>query len=183
MTKVGMLGGGRWGRGVAIVLSRSRAPQEISLWAHNGGLAESIQRVRENRTYLPGSKLPESVRIHSQLEDALSGAQVILGAMPSAHARAVYASALPFAAAGASFVSASKGLEPSTHLRMSEEIAQVASQKFGPLISAMYGPSFAVEAARGEPTAVVLASRDAGLAAVLQHEFAGPNFRLYTNDV
>jgi len=44
------------------------------------------------------------------------------------------------------------------------------------------GPSFALEAARGEPTAVVLASRDASLATKLQEEFAGPNFRLYTND-
>src|SRR5260370_9916011 len=182
MTKIAILGAGSWGTALAIVLSRSRAPQEISLWAHNGGLAESIQRVRENRTYLPGSKLPESVGIHSQLEDALSGAQVSVGAMPSAHARAVYASALPFAGAGASFVSASKGLEPSTHLRMSEVIAQVVSQKFAPRIAVISGPSFAVEAARGEPTAVVLASRDAGLAAVLQNEFAGPNFRLYTND-
>ncbi len=182
MTKIAILGAGSWGTALAIVLSRSRAPEEISLWAHNAGLAESIRRERENKTYLPGSKLPESVRIHSQLEDALSGAQVILGAMPSAHARAVYASALPFAAAGASFVSASKGLEPSTHLRMSEVIAQVVSPKFAPRIAVISGPSFAVEAARGEPTAVVLASRDAGLAAALQNEFAGPNFRLYTND-
>jgi glycerol-3-phosphate dehydrogenase (NAD(P)+) len=115
MTKIAILGAGSWGTALAIVLSRSRTPHEISLWARDAELAESIRRKRENKTYLPGSKLPESVRIHSQLEDALSGAQVILGAMPSAHARVVYASALPFAAAGASFISASKGLEPSTH--------------------------------------------------------------------
>ncbi len=182
MTKVAILGAGSWGTALTIVLSRSRTPHEISLWAHNAGLAESIRRERENKTYLPGSKLPKSVRIHSQLEAAVSGAQVILGAMPSAHARAVYESSLPFADAGASFVSASKGLEPSTHLRMSEVIAQVVSSKFAPRIAVISGPSFAVEAARGEPTAVVLASRDAGLAAELQNEFASPAFRLYTND-
>src|SRR5260370_12744184 len=132
MTKIAILGAGSWGTALAIVLSRSRAPQEISLWAHNGGLAESIQRVRENKTYLPGSKLPESVRVHSQLEDALSGAHVILGAMPSAHARAVYASALPFAAAGARFVSASNGLEPSPHLRLTDPIPQRASPQSPP---------------------------------------------------
>ncbi len=182
MTKIAILGAGSWGTALAIVLSRSRKPQEISLWVRNAGLAESIRRDRENKAYLPGLKLPESVRVHSQLEAALSGAQIILGAMPSAHAREVYSSALPFAAAGARFVSATKGLEPGTHLRMSEVIAQVVTSSFAPRTAVISGPSFAAEAARGEPTAVVLASRDAALATELQEEFAGPNFRLYTND-
>jgi len=182
MTKIAILGGGSWGTALAIVLSRSRKAHDISLWVHNAGLAESIRRERENKTYLPGSKLPESVGVHSQLEAALSGAQVILGAMPSAHARSVYASALSFFASNASFVSASKGLEPSTHLRMSEVIAQVVSTKFAPRIAVISGPSFAVEAARGEPTAMVVTSLDGALATELQEEFAGPNFRLYTND-
>ncbi len=182
MTKIAILGGGGWGTALAIVLSRSRKAHEISLWVRDAGLAELIRGGRENKAYLPGPKLPESVRVHSELKSALSAANVILGAMPSAHAREVYSAALPFVAAGASFVSASKGLEPRTHLRTSEVIAQVASPKFVPRIAVISGPSFAAEAARGEPTAVVLASRDAALAAKLQEEFAGPNFRLYTND-
>src|ERR1700741_4337115 len=153
MRKIAILGGGGWGTALAIVLSRSRRPHEISLWVHNVRLAESIRRDRENKTYLPGSKLPESVRVHSELEATLSRAQVILGAIPTAHARAVYAATLPFVAAGASFVTASKGLEPSTHLRMSEVIAQVVSPKFAPGLAVISGPSFAMEAARGEPTA------------------------------
>jgi glycerol-3-phosphate dehydrogenase (NAD(P)+) len=182
MTKIAILGAGGWGTALAIVLSRSRKPHEISLWVHNAGLAEAIRRDCENKTYLPGSKLSESVGVHYQLEAVLPGARVILGAMPSAHARVVYASALPFVVSDASFVSASKGLEPSTHLRISEVIAQVVSPKFTARIAVISGPSFAVEAARGEPTAVVLASRDAALATELQEEFAAPNFRLYTND-
>ena len=182
MTKIAILGAGSWGTALAIVLSRSRKPHEISLWVRNPELAESIRSDRENKAYLPGSKLPERVGVHSQLEGALFGAQVILGAMPSAHARAIYGSALPYAAAGTAFVSATKGLEPSTHSRMSEVIVQVVSPKFPPRIAVISGPSFAAEAARGEPTAVVLASRDAALAAATQEEFAGPNFRLYTND-
>jgi glycerol-3-phosphate dehydrogenase (NAD(P)+) len=181
MTKIAILGGGGWGTALAIVLSRSRKPHEISLWVRNTELAESIRRERENKMYLPGAKLLETIRVHPDLEPALSGAKVILGAVPSAHARAVYSSALPLVAAGASFVSASKGLEPSTHLRMSEVIAQVVSPKFAPRIAVISGPSFAAEAARGEPTAVVLASGDAALASQLQEEFASPNFRLYTN--
>lgn len=182
MTKIAILGAGGWGTALAIVLSRTRKPHEIALWVHNAERAESIRRERENKTYLRGAKLPENVQVHSELEAALAGVQVIVGAVPSAHARAVYAAALPFVSAGASFASASKGLEPSTHLRMSEVIAQVIAPKFAPRISVISGPSFAMEAARGEPTAVVLASRDAALATELQEEFAGPNFRLYTND-
>ena len=181
MTRIAILGAGGWGTALAIVLSRSRKPHEISLWVHNAERAESIRRERENKTYLPGAKLPKSVQVHIELETMLAGAQVIVGAVPSANARAVYTAALPFVATGASFVSASKGLEPSTHLRMSEVIAQVAP-KSAPRIAVISGPSFALEAARGEPTAVVLASRDAALATELQEEFAGPNFRLYTND-
>jgi glycerol-3-phosphate dehydrogenase (NAD(P)+) len=182
MTKIAILGGGGWGTALAIVLLRSRRAHEISLWVRDAGLAELIHRERENKAYLPGSKLPDSVRVHSELRAALSGAQAIVGAMPSAHAREVYSAALPFAATGASFVSASKGLEPRTHLRMSEVIGQVFSPKIAPRIAVISGPSFAAEAARGEPTAVVLASRDAALAAELQEEFSGPSFRLYTND-
>jgi glycerol-3-phosphate dehydrogenase (NAD(P)+) len=182
MTKIAILGAGGWGTALAIVFSRSRKPHEISLWVHNAERAGSMQRERENKTYLPGAKLPESIRIHSELETTLSGAQVIVGAVPSAHARAVYTSALPFVASGASFISASKGLEPATHLRMSEVIAHVVIPKFTPRIAVISGPSFALEAGRGEPTAVVVASRDAALATEMQEEFSGPNFRLYTND-
>ena len=182
MTKIAILGAGGWGTALAIVLSRSRKPHEISLWVHNAERCESIRRERENKTYLPGAKLPESIRVDSELKATLAGVQVIVGAVPSAYARAAYTLALPFVASGASFVSTSKGLEPSTHLRMSEVIAQVVTPKFAPRIAVISGPSFALEAARGEPTAVVLASQDASLATKLQEEFAGPNFRLYTND-
>ena len=182
MRKIAILGAGGWGTALAIVLSRSRKPHEISLWVHNAERAESMRRERENKTYLPGAKLPESIRIQSEMEAVLSGGQVIVGAVPSAHARAIYVSALPFVALGTSFVSASKGLEPTTHLRMSEVIAQVVTPKFAPRIAVISGPSFALETARGEPTAVVVASQDAALATELQEEFAGPNFRLYTND-
>ncbi len=182
MTKIAILGGGSWGTALAIVLSRSRRAHDISVWVHDAALAESMGRTRENATYLPGHKVPASVHITHQMQEALATAKIVLGAMPSAHARSVYTQALAHLTANAVFVSATKGLEPSTHLRMSEVITQIFSPRFSPRVAVLSGPSFAAEAARGEPTAVVLASRDTALASELQEEFAGPGFRLYTND-
>jgi glycerol-3-phosphate dehydrogenase (NAD(P)+) len=182
VTKIAILGGGGWGTALAIVLSRSRRPHDISVWVHEAALAESMRRTRENPTYLPGHKLPASVQVTHEMREAEANANIVLGAMPSAHARSVYTQALADLAADAVFVSATKGLEPSTHLRISEVIRQIFAPRFSPRIAVLSGPSFAAEAAQGEPTAVVLASRDTALASELQEEFAAPGFRLYTND-
>jgi glycerol-3-phosphate dehydrogenase (NAD(P)+) len=127
-----------------------------------------------------------NVSVTNSLKEAVSGATIVVGAMPSAHARDVYTEALPRFSHDMIYVSATKGLEPATHLRMSAVLTQVLQQttspKFIPRIAVLSGPSFAAEAARGEPTAVVLASRDVTVATSLQEEFAAPSFRLYTND-
>jgi glycerol-3-phosphate dehydrogenase (NAD(P)+) len=182
VTKIAILGGGSWGTALAIVLSRSRSSHDISVWVHDAVLAEIIGRTRENATYLPGHKLPAAAQVTHEIKDALRGANIVLGVMPSANARSVYKQALAHLDANTAFVSATKGLEPSTHLRMSEVFVQIASRSFSPRVAVLSGPSFATEAARGDPTAVVLASHDAALASELQEEFAAPGFRLYTND-
>jgi glycerol-3-phosphate dehydrogenase (NAD(P)+) len=105
-----------------------------------------------------------------------------VGAMPSAHARGIYQAAASRAAVGAMFVSATKGLEPATHLRISEVMAQTIPPSLTPRIAVLSGPSFAQEVAEGRPTAVVIASRDAEVAATLQEQLVAPNLRLYTND-
>jgi glycerol-3-phosphate dehydrogenase (NAD(P)+) len=182
VTKVAILGGGSWGTALAIILSRSRRAHGISMWVHDAALSESIRWSRENATYLPGHKLPAAVHVTHEMQDALANVNIVIGAMPSAQARAVYTQALPHLASNTTLVSATKGLEPSTHLHMSEVIGQTVSPKFSPRVAVLSGPSFAAEAARGEPTAVVLASQDAALASELQEEFAAPGFRLYTSD-
>jgi glycerol-3-phosphate dehydrogenase (NAD(P)+) len=182
VTRIAILGGGSWGTALAVVLSRSTRAHQISLWIHDAALAESIARDRENRVYLPGHALTDHVHVTCKIDKALTGARIVLGAMPSAHARAVYSLAASHVTARAIFVSATKGLEPATHERISEVVSQVIPAALAPRVAVLSGPSFAAEAARGEPTAVVLASRDPALAAELQEEFAAPNFRLYTND-
>jgi len=182
VSRIAILGGGSWGTALAIVLSRARRKHDISLWVHDPALAESIRRDRENRNYLPGHRLQPKIDVTSDTHGAISGAHILIGAIPTAHARIVYSSAMPSVARGAVFVSAAKGLEPATHKRMSEVLSAVVSSKSALPFAALSGPSFAAEVARGEPTAVVLATKDAALGAELQEEFAAPNFRVYTND-
>jgi len=182
VSRIAILGGGSWGTALAIVLARARRKHEISIWVHGPALAESLARDRENQTYLPGNRLARDVQVTSDIRDAVAGAKILVGAIPTAHAREVYKAAAAHISPGTVFVSASKGLEPATHKRMSEVALEVFSPKFAPRFAVLSGPSFAAEAARGEPTAVVLASSDALLASELQEEFASPNFRVYIND-
>jgi len=182
VSRIAILGGGSWGTALGIVLSRAHRKHEISLWVHDPALAETIARDRENRTYLPGHPLARDVRVTAHVREAVAGAQMLIGAIPTAHARAVYSAAAAHVSPEGIFVSASKGLEPDTHKRMSEVIGEVLALRFAPRLAVLSGPSFAAEAAKGEPTAVVLASHDEALASELQREFAAPNFRLYTNE-
>lgn len=185
MKRIAILGGGSWGTALAIVLSRTYKAHEISLWVRDAALAESIRRDRENVLYLPGYKLPETVQVVHDAAASLENAGVVIGAIPSAYARSVYRRVLPHIVRGTAILSATKGLEPDTHTRMSEVISQVSqavSPECLPRIAVLSGPSFAAEAAAGQPTAVVVASRDLALVNELQGEFAAPNFRLYTND-
>jgi glycerol-3-phosphate dehydrogenase (NAD(P)+) len=192
MTKIAILGGGSWGTALSIVLSRSHKPHYISLWMRDPALAYAVSKSRVNELYLPGCPIPAEVAVTTDLAHALAHANIIVGAMPSAYARAVYSRALPFIEE-TTFVSATKGLEPSTHLRITEVLSQVLADKssLSP-VAVLSGPSFALEAARGDPTAVVVASQrleavgnshgGKTVASYVQSEFAGPSFRLYTND-
>lgn len=181
MSRIAILGGGSWGTALAILLSRSREPHEIALWVHDRKLANVIRETRENSTYLPGQPIPPKVAVESEIAAALNSVEIVVGAMPSAHARDVYAEALPFLNVEAVIVSATKGLESATHARMSEVIAQISSGRFDERIAVLSGPSFALEAAKGEPTAVVLACSYLPLAKSLQEKLGSPTFRLYTN--
>jgi glycerol-3-phosphate dehydrogenase (NAD(P)+) len=182
VSRIAILGAGSWGTALAIVFARSPRNHEISLWARDARLAESIRRSRENPTYLPGHSIPSSIRVTHEIDHALATATLVCGAVPAAYARAVYTQAAPHLSPRTIVVSATKGLEPSTHQRISEVIAAELPQSLAPRIAVLSGPSFASEAATGQPTAVVIASHDAALASQVQEDLAAPSFRLYTND-
>ena len=179
MSRIAILGAGSWGTALAIVLSRAARPHEIFLWTRDANHAQSISRSKENRKYLPQVNVPAAIRITHGMGEALRGASIVIGAMPSAHARKVYSAAADAITADAVIVSATKGLEPATHARMSEVIASTIPAA---RVAVLSGPSFALEVAKGSPTAVVIAASDPALATDLQEQFAAPNFRLYTND-
>lgn len=179
MTELAIIGGGSWGTALAVVL----APRfrRVRLWVYERDLAERMAANCENDLYLPGFRLPGNVEVTSGLECALPGAEAVLSVMPSHLVRSLYGQMLPYLEPSMAFVSATKGLENATLLRMSDVIRQVTGERFEARVAVISGPTFAREVARGDPTALVVASADAGLAARIQCAFSGPTFRLYTS--
>ena len=174
-----IIGAGSWGTALAIVLA-PRFPQ-IRLWVYEQDLAGRIRATRINDLYLPGFSLPGNVTVETELAAALEGAAAVLSVMPSHLVRPVYTKMLPYLGPSMAFVSATKGLENGTLLRASEVIRECVSTSFEPRVAVISGPTFAREVARGDPTALVVASTDQLLAASVQASFSGPTFRLYTS--
>jgi len=179
-SSIAIIGAGSWGTALSIVL----APrfERVRLWVREQHLVERMIETRVNDIFLPGFHLPENVEPTSGLWSALEDAQTVVGVMPSRFARALYRDMLPHLHPEMRFVSATKGLENGTLLRMSEVAREVIAEKFETNVAALSGPTFAREVARGEPTALVISSQDSALTAIIQKEFSGPTFRLYAND-
>ena len=176
MKRLAVIGAGSWGTALSIVL----APrfERVRLWVFEQELAKNMQKTRSNDLFLPGFLLPENVETGSSLAWAAEEAEIVLGVMPSHHARGIYQQLAPACPRDAIFVSATKGLENGTLLRMSEVMRETLKTN---QIGVLSGPTFAKEIARGEPAAIVIASEDAQFARAVQAAFAGPTFRLYTN--
>ena len=182
MSDIAVIGGGAWGTGIAIVLGR-KGSHRVRLWAHETDVCESIMQTRINESFLPGRRIPDSVTASNDLAATLRGAEIVVSVMPSQHCRALFERMRPLVQSHALIVSATKGLEEGSLLRITEVIAQVLKRDGGstPSVGALSGPSFAQEVARGDPTAIAIASQDAALLRIVQQEFSDPTFRVYTN--
>jgi glycerol-3-phosphate dehydrogenase (NAD(P)+) len=174
-----IVGGGSWGTALSLVL----APrfQTVRLWVYEPELARLMSATRETSAFLPGFRLPENVVPSPVLGETLEGAHIVAGVMPSRHARELYTAMLPHLAPDSIIVSATKGLETVSLLRMSQVIEQVCRPRFEARVVVLSGPTFAREIAQGEPAAVVAASHDLTIAREVQSAFSSPAFRLYTN--
>jgi glycerol-3-phosphate dehydrogenase (NAD(P)+) len=178
MSRIAIIGAGAWGTSLSIVLGR-KGSHCVCLWAREPEVRESISSRRVNDHFLPGQSIPESVSATGNLTEALSDAEIVVSVMPSQHCRALFQEMRAHLKPNSLIVSATKGLEEKSLLRMTEVIAQATGH---PRLGALSGPSFAVEVARGDPTAITIASHDADLAEAVQREFSDPRFRVYRND-
>jgi glycerol-3-phosphate dehydrogenase (NAD(P)+) len=196
-SSIAIIGAGGWGTALAITMARDERSEskrdsaqpsndegderDVRLWAYEPYLVETLIAARENPVYLPGIRVPQSVRVSNSMSETLRGARIVIIAVPSHVYRQVLSQALPHLNADMVFVSATKGIENETLMRMSEVAVDVIGARFVPSVGVLSGPTFAPEVARGEPTALVVASPDEKLRLHLQAELSAPRFRLYTN--
>ncbi|HEY7354791.1 MAG TPA: NAD(P)H-dependent glycerol-3-phosphate dehydrogenase [Terriglobales bacterium] len=182
MSRISIIGAGAWGTALSIVLGRG-GRHEVKLWAYEKEVRDSIQSSRINTLFLPQQPLPACVRATNDVAEALSDAEIVVSATPSQHCRNLFRQIAPQLPRDVLVVSATKGLEEKTLFRMTEVISSVAKEeRVRCRVGALSGPTFAAEVARGDPTAITIASEDGELATTIQREFTDPAFRVYTND-
>jgi glycerol-3-phosphate dehydrogenase (NAD(P)+) len=172
-----IIGGGSWGTALSCVLAPRFA--DIRLWVREADLAERMRNGRVNDIFMPGVRLADNVRPVNSLEAAVGDADVVVSVMPSHVVREVYEEMLPWLRPTMRLVSATKGLESGSLLRVSQVIRVVVGDSYR--IAVLSGPSFAKEVAAGRPTAVVAASEDPAVATEIQNGFSGPTFRVYAS--
>ena len=180
MSRILVLGSGAWGTAIALSLHR-RGGHQITLWAHSPEAAREIADTHENILFLPGFPLPAAIAITGD-NAAAAHAEIIVSVVPSEFLRSTLARLRPHMHPGQIVVSATKGVENLTFLRMTEVIAaSLAETGLSLPIGAFSGPSFALEVAQGQPTAVTIAFDDPAIASRIQQEFSSESLRLYTS--
>jgi glycerol-3-phosphate dehydrogenase (NAD(P)+) len=177
VSQLAILGAGSWGTALALALT-SRF-ETVRIWSHDAARADEMQWQRENKRYLPGFRLPYQVTISSSLTATLAESQIVICAVPSRFLRGVLQEAAPLIAPSIPVVSASKGIEDKTLIRMSELAASVLGNS--DRIAVLSGPTFAREVAAGEPAAVVIAAERLLVAEYIQHALATRTLRLYAS--
>jgi len=175
--KCAVVGAGAWGTALANLLAANG--HGVRLWAREPDVVESINDVRENRRFLPGVCVGDRVRATDDIDDALADADIVTYVAPSHALRDVAASGAGAVKRGAVLVVASKGIERESLEIMTDVVAEVVP---GHPVVALSGPSFAMEVANGQPTAVVAASIDALAAERVQRALSSDVFRVYTHD-
>lgn len=175
-TRVTVLGDGGWGTCLSVLLANQG--QQVTLWGAFPQHIQELGRSRQNLKFLPGVKIPSQVALTANLEEALGNPEVIVVAIPSQYLRQVLERVPKGPWQSAAVVSVVKGIEPKTHLTMSQLIRQLVPVKKLVVLS---GPSISFEVARGVPTTVVAASEEEALARQMQTLFTTEQFRVYTS--
>ena len=180
--RIAVLGAGSWGTSLAISFAR-QSQNRVSLWCHRVEHAEEVSRHRENRRYLPGHALPDSLAVTADADTALTQAEWIVCAIPSQYLRESFSALAPKMTVRQAVISATKGLETGTHLRMTSLLAECfVDERSRPAIGALSGPSFAAEVAQGQPTAVTVAFPELADAVRAQQALTSETLRIYSSD-
>ncbi len=173
--KFSIIGAGSFGTAMAIIASR--CGNEVLLWAHDPGVAEGIAKTGTNPAYLAGARL-DGVRATHSLAEAGAFGETIFMIVPSHHYREVLSDLKPHLKDRVNVLSGTKGIEIDTLQRMSQVTAAVLGGKLQ-AFAVMSGPTFALETARGDPTAAVVASTDDRFSQEVQRALSCSTFRLY----
>ncbi|HUJ12468.1 MAG TPA: NAD(P)H-dependent glycerol-3-phosphate dehydrogenase [Thermoanaerobaculia bacterium] len=176
--KFSIIGAGTFGTAMAIVASR--CGNDVLLWSHTRDVAEGIQRDRINPSYLRGMRLDERIQATSSLEEAARFSDAIFMIVPSHYYRTVLSDLSRHITRRVKVVSGTKGIETDTLDRMSVITSAVLGDRLQGF-AALSGPTFAIETARGDPTAAVVASTDRSLSEEFQHALSCTSFRLYNS--
>jgi glycerol-3-phosphate dehydrogenase (NAD(P)+) len=179
MMNVAVLGAGAWGTALAKVLADKQNPTTI--WSHRREVADTINEQHVNSRYLPSAELPANLRATVDLEEALTGAELVVVVIPSHGLRAVMRDARQHVPANALLCSASKGIENDTLMLMSDVLLDELGHAVQHRLTYLSGPSFAKEVAARMPTTVVIAGTSERETEVVQHSFATDRFRTYAS--
>lgn len=176
MKQVSIIGAGSWGTALAVLLGNNG--HEVTIWSHDLHEVEMLRDKREQQEKLPDVKLPDNVNVTSDLEESLTGKDVIVMAVPSPVVRSVAKQMSPFIPDGQVIVNVAKGIEDGTYMTLSAIIEEEIPNAE---VCVLSGPSHAEEVGRGIPTTVVVGSKKQDIAEMLQDVFMNQVFRVYTN--
>lgn len=174
--KIAVLGDGGWGTTLAILLCR--LGHIVRLWGAFSEYVEVLKKKRENIKFLPGIKIPDDITILSDIYKTIEDAELVVVAVPSLYMREVLQRLQGRAYTNKRFLSATKGIENNTCLRMSELIYKILGKI---KLAVLSGPSIAYEVSRSMPTTVVVASEDRAFTKEIQSTFMTEYFRVYTS--
>lgn len=180
MIKIAVFGAGTWGIALARLLAVNG--RDVTVWSAIPAELKSLSTTHRHPN-LPGMELPSSMHYTADIEEACTGKDILLFAVPSPFVRSTAKKAAPYIPAGQLIVDVAKGIEDKTLMTMSEIIEdELAKQKRTARVVALSGPTHAEEVARDMPTLIVAASQEEEAAKAVQKAFSTPTFRVYTND-
>jgi glycerol-3-phosphate dehydrogenase (NAD(P)+) len=178
--KIGVVGAGSWGTALTNLLALKGF--KIDLWVFEKEVKDQIESSRENKVFLPGVSLSDHICPSNDIESVVKGKDLVLLVVPSHVMRETASKIRNHISPETIIVSASKGIENKTHLTMSGVLREIFHETSADSFAVLSGPSFAREVVRKVPTVVAVASRNQKAAGFVQHIFATPYFRVYTNN-